>query len=323
MDLNQFFYQISPEHALQAVEKAGYHVTGRYFQLNSFENRVFDVELEDHPEGRKNLVVKIYRPERWTLDAIQDELQFLDELANQGIPVIKPLPLSNGEKMGSYQGLEFALFNKVQGRLVQELTPAQLRQVGRKIAQIHSVGEQQVAENRINLTTEDYGWDHLDILENWIAPEVKGRYMKAAEKIFSTYEELSEDVDFQRIHGDCHKGNLLIKDHRDQDNEYFFVDFDDFLNGPAIQDFWMLLSGPFGEVPQELNALISGYQELRHFDEAQIALLGPLQGLRIIQYAAWIARRWKDPLFPQTFPQFRDYIYWAEEVEMLESLARG
>ena len=142
--------------------------------------------------------------------------------------------------MGSYQGLEFALFNKVQGRLVQELTPAQLRQVGRKIAQIHSVGEQQVAENRINLTTEDYGWDHLDILENWIAPEVKGRYMKAAEKIFSTYEELSEDVDFQRIHGDCHKGNLLIKDHRDQDNEYFFVDFDDFLNGPAIQDFWML-----------------------------------------------------------------------------------
>ena len=257
------------------------------------------------------------------MDAIQDELQFLDELANQGIPVIKPLPLSSGEKMGSYQGLEFALFNKVQGRLVQELTPAQLRQVGRKIAQIHSVGEQQVAENRINLTTEDYGWDHLDILENWIAPEVKGRYMKAAEKIFSTYEELSEDVDFQRIHGDCHKGNLLIKDHRDQDNEYFFVDFDDFLNGPAIQDFWMLLSGPFGEVPQELNALISGYQELRHFDEAQIALLGPLQGLRIIQYAAWIARRWKDPLFPQTFPQFRDYIYWAEEVEMLESLARG
>ena len=147
------------------------------------------------------------------------------------------------------------------------------------------------------------------------------RYNTAADSILGYLESELDPESFFRIHGDCHKGNLLATDRPGEPREFFFIDFDDFCNGPAVQDFWMLLSGAEADTLDEQDAILAGYTDLRHFDEEDLRLIPALRGLRIIHYGAWIARRWDDPSFPQIFPDFRTYTYWAEEVEALERLA--
>jgi Ser/Thr protein kinase RdoA (MazF antagonist) len=157
------------------------------------------------------------------------------------------------------------------------------------------------------------GWSSLDLLDSKIAPEVHSRYLHAAEDILYELEECLQPESFIRIHGDCHKGNLL---HRN--DEFYFLDFDDFCNGPVAQDFWMLLGG---ELNDDNAELIEGYRELRDVSDRELSLFEPLRGLRIIHYAAWITKRWSDPSFPRLFPEFGTYSYWAEETEALEQIA--
>ena len=168
---------------------------------------------------------------------------------------------------------------------------------------------------------DDFGWDSLDILEDWVAPEVWGRYEAAASGILEFLEDNMEDFPVHRIHGDCHKGNILQTDPKQGPKELFFVDFDDFINGLAVQDFWMLFSGDETENHDELQSFLSGYEEFRQFDRDQLILMPAFRGLRIIYYGAWIVRRWADPSFPKLFPEFRNFTYWAEEVEALEKIA--
>ncbi|MEO0336073.1 MAG: phosphotransferase, partial [Pseudomonadota bacterium] len=168
---------------------------------------------------------------------------------------------------------------------------------------------------------EDFGWPALDRIEQVAAPEVWSRYEKAAENILYWLEDHLEPENFIRIHGDCHRGNLLQLDTAAGERDFFFVDFDDCVMGPEAQDFWMLFSGDQEMAAEEKDALLSGYDQLREIPESQFELFPALRGLRIIHYAGWIAKRWEDPTFPQLFPQFHDYTYWAEEVEALERIA--
>lgn len=325
MSLSQSFYQLTPEVVLSGVENSGYLTTGEYVQLNSYENRVFDIFLEPTSKGYNTLngriIAKFYRPNRWTESALLEEHFFEQELAAQGQPIISPIELENGKTLGVESHLYFSLFPKCFGRMPQELSLSELKSVGRLLARMHNCGEQRDFEHRAWLTPEEFGWPALDRVEPFAAPEVWARYEEAAMHILHWLDEHLNEDQFIRVHGDCHKGNLLQTDTKDGQKEFFFVDFDDTVMGPAAQDFWMLFSGDRETSQQEIDSILDGYEELRSFPEEQLGLFEGLRGLRIIHYAGWIAKRWEDPTFPHIFPQYRDYTYWAEEVEALEKIA--
>ncbi len=314
------FDRLQPQVILEAIEAAGYRTTGEYTQLNSYENRVFDVRLEisrQAPEPTDRVIAKFYRPHRWSNEAIRDEHEFLADLQREGIPAIAPLPLKNHSTTLEHEGYLFALFPRVLGRMPQEFLPGQLKQVGRTLARIHNIGARRPAKHRLSLTAEIYGWAGLGRLEKYVYPELWPRYREACEEILDYLEDTLDPSTFIRIHGDCHKGNLL---HNGQ--EFFFVDFDDFCNGPVVQDFWMLLSGSLDEenASQEQEEICEGYEELREIPD-EWHLFEPLRGLRIINYATWIAQRWGDPFFKRVFPDFTGYNYWLDELNRLQKIA--
>jgi Ser/Thr protein kinase RdoA (MazF antagonist) len=321
------FYNLTPDEVMNALESAGFNPTGEFTQLNSYENRVFDVRLESDKNGVAGRVVsKFYRPGRWSKETILEEHELLADLVGNGIAVVAPLKLKNGSTLAIDQNIWFAAFPKMQARMMDEYNLNDLKRLGRTLARMHNVGEQKRTRFRPILTAEAYGYENLKILDSVVAAEVAHRYFDAAETILDV---LAEELDgkrsrsFIRIHGDCHRGNILRTDTREGSSEFFFVDFDDCCMGPPVQDFWMLLSS--GEDTDdglaELDALLEGYREFRHFNDEDLELIPCLRGLRIIHYAAWIARRWEDPSFPRLFPQFTDYNYWASETEALEKIA--
>lgn len=307
------FYELTPDQVLLGIESLGFHTTGEFTQLNSYENRVFEIRLEENPLKCEKLIAKFYRPGRWSKDAIRDEHQFLADLKEEGIEVVAPYTIKN-ETIFSHQKIFFSLFPKFMGRMPQELLHGDFQKIGRTLALIHNVGSRQKAKHRPSLTADLYGRESLKILKGAVAMEMWPRYEKAAIQIIEYLEDYLEQEKFIRIHGDCHRGNLL-----NDGTSFFFVDFDDCCNGPEAQDFWMLLSQD--QLEDELDELLSGYTEIRDFDESQIHLFEPLRGLRIIHYAKWIAMRWSDPSFPRLFPDFQSYSYWAQETEQLEKIA--
>lgn len=325
MSLSQSFYQLTPEVVLAGVEQAGFRATGEYVQLNSYENRVFDIFLEKSDGSssalNEHVIAKFYRPNRWTKEALLEEHAFETELADQGQPVIAPLKFPSGDTVGVEQGLFYSLFPKCRGRMPQEFRLDEMKSIGRLLARMHSCGEQKDFEHRPWLTTEELGWPALDRVGEFAAPEVWARYEEAAMHILRWLERRLDENTFLRIHGDCHRGNLLQTDTTTGEKQFFFVDFDDTMMGPPAQDLWMLFSGDQDTAAAEVEAILSGYEELRHLDDDQLELMPGLRGLRIIHYGGWIAKRWSDPAFPHIFPQFRDYTYWAEEVEALEKIA--
>lgn len=327
------FDDLTPDFILGAVESSGFTPTGEITQLNSYENRVFDIKVEPHEMidatagARPALIAKFYRPGRWSLDAIQDEHDFLVDLKNEGIPAVAPF-VTDDETVFLYEGFPTALFPKTAGRMPQEFLKGELEQVGRLLARLHNVGARRPAPHRLTLDAETYGYNALDRLERIVYPEMWNRYRDAAETILEFLEDELDPRENIRIHGDCHKGNLLqtsasvasgLKD------GFFFVDFDDSCNGPPVQDFFMLLSGASDHDDQakiELDALLSGYEELRTVPD-NLFLLEALRGLRIIHYSGWIAARWEDPFFPSLFPDFHSYNWWASECLRIEQIAAG
>ncbi len=316
------FDRLEPELILGAVETAGFRTTGEYTQLNSYENRVFDVKLEVGPgaiDPADRVIAKFYRPNRWSPEAIADEHAFLEDLQREGIPAIAPLVLNNGKTILHYEGFELALFPRVKGRMPDEFLPGQLRQVGRTLARIHNVGARRPAPHRPTLNAKTYGRDLLPLLERFVYPELWRRYLETCETILDFLDDNLDEATFIRIHGDCHKGNLLWNG-----QEFFFVDFDDFCNGPVIQDFWMLLSGTADDeaTSYEQDEICAGYEDLRELPE-EWHLIEPLRALRIINYAGWIAQRWNDPFFKRMFPAFETYNYWLDELSRLEKIANA
>ncbi len=315
----KFFFELTPDRVLDAVETAGILCTGRCQPLNSFENRVYDVEIETQSSEKpaspsaNHRVVKFYRPGRWSREQILDEHTFLSDLVAAEIPVAAPLAFQDGSTLRTLEsGIHYCLFPKIGGRAPDELDDEKLRRIGRLLARIHLVGRKGVAAHRITLTPQTYGIANLEyLLEKELIPaEFRERYENAARGICEITTPWFNAVNTQRVHGDCHLGNLLFGS-----NGAFFVDFDDMVNAPPVQDLWLLLPN---RDRQKLEVLLEGYEEIGDFDRSTLRLIEPLRALRFIHYTGWVARRWDDPAFPQAFPHFGSYRYWNDETEDLE-----
>lgn len=316
MNVTESFFSLTPDHILDAVESIGHRSTGRCFALNSLENRVYEVELES---GEK-VVGKFYRPGRWTKEAILDEHIFLQDLVDSEIPAVAPTVLSNGSTLDqTKEGIFFAVFPKVAGRAPDELKPDELEQIGRFLARIHNTGAQKQADHRLRLTPTTYGTNNLKFLVDggWLPLEIKREYEETVTKIVELSEPLFEGVPVQRLHGDCHLGNLLHNQ-----TGFFFLDFDDMVVAPTVQDLWLVTPGNDDETLRSRTALLTGYRQMRDFDQQHLALIEPLRALRFIHFSTWIAKRWKDPSFPRAFPEFNTYRYWAAELEDLKKQLR-
>jgi Ser/Thr protein kinase RdoA (MazF antagonist) len=310
------FYQLTPDFVLNAVEQSGWPLTGELIQLNSYENRVYSLRTED----KNQVIVKFYRPGRWSETAIREEHLFLDELQLAGVPVVAPLKQKSGDTLSLHEGLWCAVFPKARGRMPQEFTLEELTQLGRVLAQLHNVGAQGKCPNRPIIDADHMGRAALEVIAPLIPHQIKDRYLDVAEELLTSLDERLEPKKFQRIHGDCHRGNVLQTDDPGKPREFFLVDFDDFGLGPVAQDLWMLFRHDEEDSDDEIDAFLKGYTALRDFDEDDLELMQPLRGLRILHYAAWIARRWEDPSFPQLFPHFGSDAYWFEELKALETI---
>jgi Ser/Thr protein kinase RdoA (MazF antagonist) len=309
--MSDFFYNLTPDAILEAAEQAGLRPAGYCLALNSYENRVYDLRLEDD----SHVVAKFYRPGRWSREQILEEHEFLLDLQADEIPVCAPLTLACGGTVDEIRGILFAVWPRTGGRIPDELPDDALASLGRLLARIHNQGALKPAPHRRELTGHAYGLEPLAFLEShtFLPDRLASRYRRAVEEIVAVYDDWLPDVPVHRIHGDCHLGNLLHGS-----AGWFFLDFDDFLTGPAVQDVWMLCSARDAEGRRQRTIFLDGYRQFRDFDDRWLRLIEPLRALRYIHYAAWLARRWEDPAFPRAFPHFGTEAYWEEQTADLE-----
>lgn len=313
------FATLSPDLIVAAVEAAGFATDGRLLALGSYENRVFQVGLED----ALPLVVKFYRPGRWSDAAIAEEHAFARELAAAEIPVIAPFDLPRCEALGAgpvpvFGGFRIAIYPRRGGHWPELATPEDRQWIGRFLGRIHLVGAADRFEHRPRLSPALLARGSVAFLldGDLIADYMRQRYERVAGELLAVVEARFAAVGplrELRIHGDCHRNNVLWTAAGPH-----FVDLDDCMAGPAIQDLWMLLAGTPAEMREQLADIIEGYARFAAFDPAETALIEPLRALRMIHYAAWLARRWHDPAFPLAFPWFGEARYWERHVAELE-----
>ncbi|HEX9820221.1 MAG TPA: serine/threonine protein kinase [Methylomirabilota bacterium] len=309
------FFALTPDRVLDAVEVGGLRSTGRCLPLRAFENRVYEVELED--ESR--LVLKFYRPGRWSRETILDEHRFLLDLAAAEVPAVAPLDLGNGQTLNEVEGIYYAAFPRVRGRTLDELDAENRRRIGRTIGRMHAVGAARPAPHRPRLDVQRYIHEPLEVLlKGNVMPEnIWPRYRDVALRIADVAAPLLAAVRPQRIHGDLHFGNILWTP------DPLLVDFDDCLMGPPVQDIWLLGRGPGEDARKAREDLIEGYELFREFDRSTLPLAESLRAMRIIHMSGWIARRWEDPSFPPAFPNFKDVRYWMQEYEALVGISEA
>jgi Ser/Thr protein kinase RdoA (MazF antagonist) len=307
------FFALTPDRVLDAVEVGGLRCTGRCLPLRAFENRVYEVELDDD----RRLVVKFYRPGRWSRETILDEHAFLAELTEAELPVVAPMDLGTGATLSEIDGIFYAAFPKVRGRTLDEADDERLRRIGRLIGRMHAVGASRDAPHRPRLTVERYVHESLAVLigGSMMPSALAGRYRDVAQRIADAAAGPLAAARVQRIHGDLHWGNVLWGT-----DGPILVDFDDMLVGPPVQDLWLLARGDAEDARKARDQLIEGYELFREFDRATLALCEPLRALRIIYMSAWIARRWDDQSFRAAFPTFTTDSYWAGEYEALYNI---
>jgi Ser/Thr protein kinase RdoA (MazF antagonist) len=311
------YYDLGPETVIAAVESTGPLSDGRLLALNSYENRVYQVGLEDG----EPLIAKFYRPGRWTDAQIREEHDFALELAAAEIPLVPPLVI-DGETLHEYEGFRFALFER-RGGHAPELDDRETRLwLGRFMGRIHAVGAARPFEHRPALTPQRFGHDALASIREgqWLPPHLESAFNSLGRDLMTHIEaawERAGDFRSLRLHGDCHVGNILWRDGP------FFVDLDDCQSGPAIQDLWMFLSGEREEMARQMKDLLEGYREFADFDLRELQLIEALRTLRMLHHAAWLGRRWEDPAFPVAFPWFGEPRYWEDLVLSLrEQLGR-
>ncbi len=307
------YADLSPETVLDAIEAVGYRCDGRVLALNSYENRVYQIGIEDADP----LVAKFYRPQRWSDAAIREEHAFSAELAAQEIPVVAPLSTA-GETLHAHQGFRYAVFPRRGGRWPELGTRDDREWVGRFLGRIHAVGRASRFAERGALNMDDLGRNARDfVLEgDWMPDYLADKYAELTDELLDEVEARAagwNGAATGRILGDCHRGNILWTDLGPH-----FVDLDDCVSGPAIQDIWMLLSGGEQEMRSELHDLLKGYEQFLPFNRREIDLIEPLRALRMVHYAGWLARRWHDPAFPKAFPWFAEPRYWEEHYRALQ-----
>ncbi len=303
------FTGLQPDDIFETLDKLGFMCNGRFLALNSYENRVYKIGLENND----HVVVKFYRPGRWSDAAILEEHTFTEELAQQEIPVVAPLSI-DGQTLFHSGPFRLTVYPCRGGRAPELDDFDQLQQLGRLVARIHLVGETADFASRPQIDVESYGQSSCDYLldEEFIPDEMRDAYSSVAELVI---DGVDQSVDrggaFEelRLHADFHPGNVLVAA-----EHFHIVDLDDARSGPAVQDLWMFLSGDRDEQTPQLTALLRGYEEFRRFDARELHLIEALRSLRIMHYAAWLARRWEDPAFKQAFPWFDTRRYWDEHV---------
>ena len=313
----QPYAALTPDAVLDALDSIGLRGDGRLLALNSYENRVYQVSMEDGPP----VVAKFYRPARWSDAAIMEEHAFVATLAEREIPVVPALAI-NGHTLHSFNGFRFAVFSKHGGRAPELDNRDTLEWMGRFIGRIHAVGALAPYRDRPTLDIQSFGEEPSVYLlaNNFLPPDLievyRGVVAQALDGVRECFDRAG-DVPTLRLHGDCHIGNVLWTDAGPH-----FVDFDDSRMGPAIQDLWMLLSGERADMTRQLADLLAGYEDFYDFDPRQLHLIEALRTLRLIHYAAWIARRWDDPAFPAAFPWFNTQRYWQDRIlELREQIA--
>ena len=308
---------LTPDVVLDALSSVGLHGDGRLLGLSSYENRVYQIQLEDAYEGNDSVVAKFYRPGRWSDAQILEEHGFAAELMAAEIPAVGPLVL-DGRTLHHHAGFGFSVSPRKGGRRPELDDFEVLEWIGRFLARIHTVGARSAFAVRPALDVQTFAIEPRDWLlaHDGIPLDVQGAWVKRCDEAIAMISALLEANPARRIrlHGDCHPGNILWT----PDQGPHFVDLDDACTGPAVQDLWMLLSGERRDQTGQLSALLDGYEQFREFDRRELALIEPLRTLRMIHYSAWLARRWDDPAFPPTFPWFGSSDYWQGQVQMLE-----
>lgn len=308
---------LDPDTILNAVESQGYATSGHLLALNSYENRVYQIGLD----AGGFLVAKFYRPARWTDAGILEEHGFALELAESEIPLVAPLQNAAGETLFRHQEFRFALYPRRGGRWPDLDDPDNLEWIGRFLGRIHAVGAVRDFVHRPTLSVAGLGIESYQyLLERGYIPDyIEPAYRSLAEDLLRQVEaafERAGRVRHLRLHGDCHPGNILWTDAGPH-----FVDLDDCRMGPAVQDLWMLLSGDRQEMAAQLSEIVAGYELFADFDRRELLLIEALRTLRMLHYAAWLARRWDDPAFPLAFPWFNTPRYWEEHILQLREQA--
>ncbi|MCH8503670.1 MAG: serine/threonine protein kinase [Ectothiorhodospiraceae bacterium] len=303
------YYNLGPDTVLDAVESLGFACDGRLLALNSYENRVYQVGVEEAAP----VVVKFYRPNRWTDAAILEDHAFSLELADADIPVVAPL-IVDGRTLHVYQGFRLAVYPRRGGR-GPELDNVEHRVwLGRFIGRIHAVGQVHPFKDRPTLSIQGLGVEAVEEIRrrDLIPASLREAYDYTTGFLLDGVRrawDRAGAIPFIRLHGDCHPGNILWTDAGPH-----FVDLDDAMNGPPIQDLWMLLSGDRAEMTGQLSDVLEGYEDFFDFDPRQLHLLEALRTLRILHHAAWLARRWEDPAFPLAIPWFGEARYWEQHI---------
>lgn len=312
---------LTPDIVLDAVESAGFRGDGRLLALGSYENRVYQVMLDDAPP----IVVKFYRPGRWSDAQIAEEHAFALALAEREVPVVPPL-IAHGRTLHHHAGYRFVLYEKRGGRPPELDRDDVLTWIGRYLARIHVVGAGAPFVVRPALTPANFGDEPRAFLlgGNWLPDDLRDPWSaisaQALDSVKRAYARAG-DVRSLRIHGDVHAGNVLWSIGAAGTGPHF-VDFDDSCMGPAVQDLWMLLSGDREMMEHQLAKVLEGYEQFRSFDRRELHLVEPLRTLRLIHYSAWIAQRWDDPAFPAAFPWFNTQRYWQDRIlELREQVA--
>lgn len=303
------YRDLGPDDVLATLESLGFACNGRLLALNSYENRVYQVGIED----ARPVVAKFYRPGRWSDEAILEEHDFALELAEADLPVVAPLEI-DGSTLHHNGPFRVSVSPCHGGRAPELDDETLLRQLGRLTARIHLQGERRRFDHRPRIDIDSYGVQSRDFLTDsgFIPAELRDGYAGVTEHLLDSIEAAWERAGSPRelrLHGDFHPGNVLV-----QEDRVHIVDLDDTRSGPAVQDLWMFLSGDREEQTPQLAVLLEGYEEFRRFDAQELHLVEALRSLRILHYAAWLARRWEDPAFKQAFPWFDGRRYWDEHV---------
>ena len=309
--MSENFFSLTPDRVLAAVERTGQPTTGLCYALNSLENRVYEVELED----RQRVVAKFYRPGRWSREAIAEEHLLLAALYEHEIPVCRPLAFDDGSTLKQTEdGIFFTVFPRVGGRCPDELIGDQYEQLGRLLGRIHNVSAATPAKDRPTISPQTYGLQCLATIEELgeLSPSIRARYADAVHRLVELCQPWFADSAAQWVHGDCHRANLLFG------NEgWFFLDFDDSAIAPPVQDMWLLLPARAKDCPVELESLLRGYEQFRSFDHGTLRLIEALRALRYVRYAAWVCARWDDPSFSKAFPDWGSERYWEQQISDL------
>ena len=306
------FDKLTPEIIMDAIEAQEHLCSGSVFAMNSYENRVYQIGIEDQSDP---IIAKFYRPNRWSEEQIQEEHDFCFELLDHDIPVIVPLKNSNGNSLFHHQGFMFSLFLRKGGHAPELDHKDNLQIMGRMLARLHLIGEKQPFKHRPELNITTFGRESIDFVSQEFIPfEHKSNYVSVCSQLMELMQPQLENCHNIRVHGDLHIGNILMRD-----DIPFLVDFDDSRSAPAIQDIWMLLSGEQDEQEVQLQKVIKAYSEFRDFPFNELKMIESLRTLRILHHCAWLARRFDDPAFEVAFPWFDQNSYWLQHINDLNN----